>query len=185
MALLGVVVAGITGAATVLFAILALKATNRANASEAAARVAEAEARASEAEDRARAQRGTLMTAIDAYLKTWEPWWRLDAKVDLDAARAAFRAAAAAVSPDGPDVAALVIAELARTEKEAVEDYKARDDSTSSEVLVHLAIESTRSLLHYRAMVWVATGVLDRTPVYNRLPPPPPLDPSFISEQPS
>ncbi|WP_301113846.1 hypothetical protein [Microbacterium sp.] len=154
LSLAGIAVAVLGALATVLFAWLALQQTRRANAFEV--------------EARSRADRAALSGAVDAYLASWAP---LGAQPRTGEATAAavqtLHAAAAGISSEARGVARWLIkvveasdlAELGRRQgppDPGWTEHPPRD-------LIGLSI---RVQARARVTDWVATGKLDRAPLF-------------------
>lgn len=157
--LIGVIIAGLGAAATTLVATLALVATNRANRLEAAARE--------------RASRVELSVAIDVYLEAWErdPYGALR-KNGTELSKL-VTTTAARISPSAESVATWVISTLDALMAQIVDDHSEMDNITGGRLLA-IAAAGASSETRRRITAWVATGVLDRSPLLTPAPPPHP-----------
>lgn len=154
LSLAGIAVAVLGALATVLFAWLALQQTKRANTLEF--------------EARRRADRAALSGAVDAYLASWAP---LGVKVRTGEATAAagqtLHAAAAGISSEAREVASWLIkvadasdlAELGRRQGPP-------DPGWTEHPPRDLIGFSIRVQARARVTDWVATGELDRSPLF-------------------
>lgn len=154
LSLAGIAVAVFGALATVLFAWLALQQTRRANAFEL--------------EARKRADRAALSGAVEAYLASWTPFGvRPRMGEETVAAVQALHSAAAGISSEAREVAIWLIkvvnasdlAELGRREgppDPGWTEHPPRD-------LIGLSI---RVQARARVTDWVATGTLDRAPLF-------------------
>ena len=160
LALVGVAIAGLGAIATVLVATFALVATNRANRLEAAARE--------------RAGRVALSSAVDVYLRAWElePY---SASTKARESAKALTVAAAGVSSDAEIVAAWVLDAPTILVRQVVEEHKDLDN-VLGERLIAIAALGAISEVRRRITTWVATGVIDQSPLLTPTPGPPPLD---------
>jgi len=154
LSLAGISVAVLGALATVLFAWLALQQTKRANALEF--------------EGRKRAERAALSSAVDGYLTTWAP---LGVKPRTHEATVSagqtLHAAAAGISPEAHDVARWLIkvldasdlAELGR--REGPPDPGWTEHPPRDLIGFSIRVQARARVTH-----WVATGELDRSPLF-------------------
>lgn len=153
---LGVGAALLGGLATVTVAALALRQTKRANRLEA--------------EARARAARAEFARAVDKYLTTVPPLNRLPQSVTIPAMQD-LHAAAAGVGSDAQSIPgwihSTVLAEEGRdaARRQGPPDPHWSDHSPKATVAFIIQIA-----IRHRLTVWVATGRLDRSPLFPDAP---------------
>ncbi|TFC83315.1 hypothetical protein E3T23_02805 [Cryobacterium cheniae] len=157
LALIGVMIAGLGAIATVLVATLALVATNRANRLEAA--------------ERERTGRVALSSAIDTYLREWELEPYGNTEKMREAARS-LTAAAAGVSSSAETAATWVHDALIVYMAQIVDEHQDLDTLAGGRLLA-TAAHGASSEMRRRVARWVATGMLDRSPLLTPTPGPP------------
>lgn len=154
LGLAGIAVSILGGLATVLFAWLALQQTRRANESEFDAR--------------RRTERAALSGAVDAYLASWAPVGvQPQAQETTAAAGQALHAAAAGISREAREVASWLIkvvhasdlAELGR--RQGPPDPGWREHPPRDLIGFSIRVQARA-----RVTDWVATGKLDRKPLF-------------------
>lgn len=154
LSLAGIAVAALGAVATVLFAWLALQQTKRANALEF--------------EARKRADRAALSGAVDAYLAKWTPVGVEPRTGEAFAAAGqTLHAAAAGISSEAREVARWLIKVVDASDvAELVRRQGPPDPGWTEHPPRDLIGFSIRVQARARVTDWVATGRLDRGPLF-------------------
>lgn len=154
-------VAALGAAATIIVAVFALVATNRANRLEVQARE--------------RAGRVAMSSAVDAYLSVWEAEAGDEESVQSRAAFSSLRATAAGVSLSAEAAATWVLLTLGQTMRLIDEEHKSWPPKEREWARKH-SVSAVGNEVRRRITLWVATGNnLVLSPLLEPLPSTPPF----------